>query len=84
MQPPICTTGEPPTTGGDHDGEMSIDAEDRSSWPIRRKRLWDRLGSAVLRSLAPESGEAGAIYGLILVGSLMAAESYKHDLLSAS
>jgi hypothetical protein len=48
------------------------------------KRLWDRLGSAVLRSLAPESGEAGAIYGLILVGSLMAAESYKHDLLSAS
>lgn len=40
---------------------MSIDVKDRSSSPIRRKTLWDRLGSAVLRSLAPESGEVGLL-----------------------
>lgn len=33
----------------------------------------------MLRSVAPRSGEVGAVYGLILVGSLMAAESYKHE-----
>lgn len=41
--------------------------------------IWDRFGVMVLRSLAPRHGEVGAVYGLILVGSLMAAESYKHE-----
>lgn len=43
-----------------------------------RRRLPDRLASATLRALAPENDEVGAIYGLILVGALMAAESYKN------
>jgi hypothetical protein len=41
--------------------------------------LWDRFGVAVLRSVVPSEGEVGAVYGLILVGSLMAAESYKQE-----
>lgn len=40
---------------------------------------FDQIGSLALRALAPKDGEVGAIYGLILVGSLMAAESYKQD-----
>lgn len=54
------------------DSEPSVDRSTDLS-------LGDRVGQAFLRALAPESGEVGAIYGLILIGSLMAAESYKHE-----
>lgn len=74
---------------------MSVDGQDPPSEPVAdtpsepasdpqpepgaQQSVRARLGTAVLRSLAPASGEVGAIYGLILVGSLMAAESYKQE-----
>ncbi len=58
---------------------MTVDGQEQSSSPAPAIGVWDRLGAAILRGLAPKSGEVGAIYGLILIGSLMAAESYKHE-----
>jgi hypothetical protein len=46
---------------------------------LAKQGRFDRIGSLALRALAPRDGEVGAIYGLILVGSLMAAESYKRE-----
>ncbi len=57
---------------------MSVEQNEREE-PASGTSIWDRIGSTVLRSLAPRDGEVGAIYGLILVGSLMAAESYKQE-----
>lgn len=52
----------------------------RHSPPAQSGRgVWSRLGAAVIRSVSPKVGEIGSVYGLILVGSLMAAESYKHE-----
>lgn len=58
---------------------VSADQPQKSHEPASQRSLWDRFGVAVLRSLAPRDGEVGAVYGLILVGSLMAAESYKQE-----
>lgn len=58
---------------------MTAEYQEQSSSPASATGVWDRLGAAILRALAPKSGEVGAIYGLILIGSLMAAESYKHE-----
>jgi hypothetical protein len=58
---------------------VTVDGQEQSSSPAAEIGVRDRLGAALLRALAPKSGEVGAIYGLILIGSLMAAESYKHE-----
>ncbi len=63
---------------GDHHCRVSVDENERAR-AASEISVWDRIGSTVLRSLAPRDGEVGAIYGLILVGSLMAAESYKQE-----
>ena len=57
---------------------MNVEENERDA-PASQVSIWDRIGSTALRSLAPRDGEVGAIYGLILVGSLMAAESYKKE-----
>lgn len=58
---------------------VSIDPQEQAPASVTGRSVWDRLGAAVIRSVSPKVGEIGAIYGLILVGSLMAAESYKHE-----
>jgi hypothetical protein len=58
---------------------VTVERQEQPSTPVPPIGAWDRLGAALLRALAPQSGEVGAIYGLILIGSLMAAESYKHE-----
>jgi hypothetical protein len=58
---------------------VSVDPRQQPAQPTSAAGTWERFGAAVLRSVAPRSGEVGAVYGLILVGSLMAAESYKSE-----
>lgn len=43
--------------------------------PTARARLRARVSEALLRALAQPESQVGSIYGLILIGSLMAAES---------
>ncbi len=58
---------------------VNVDPQEQSPPAASGRSVWRRLGAVVIRSVSPKVGEIGSIYGLILVGSLMAAESYKHE-----